>query len=238
MQISKFTAAEQQQHRAAHAHAPARSDWPLLSNLRVKASTVEEAEILHVKAPCKHLLRKTQMFCHLEINGIKCSLNTLNPVMDCSHKRVLQSKVVKGFWAVKHHLPHRLSITERLTFTRHCMINENYSVAKSFACKGPENTDCGPVFWHISTWSSPSISPWITFFLSRQWNDTWPKLNCIKTQWVCIFSQWAATVGFKPLTLGQCHRHSATKKLCWTYTFPIWRTRKQLPIAFERRSSA
>lgn len=41
--------------------------------------------------------------------------------------------------------------------------------------------------------------------------DTWPKLNCIKAQWECIFSQWASTVGFKPLTLGQSHCRWATK---------------------------
>lgn len=34
------------------------------------------------------------------------------------------------------------------------------------------------------------------------------ELKCRKT---CVFSQWVATVVFKPLTLGQCHRHRATK---------------------------
>lgn len=80
-------------------------------------------------------------------------------------------------------------------------------------------------FWHCS------------FFFWSRCDDTWPKLNCIKTQWVCIFSQWSATVGFEPLTLGQCHRHWATKACFEHIHFTDGEWGSSCPVPFKFRSS-
>lgn len=186
---------------------------------------------------------------------IKRFLNVLNLALVCSDKKFLHLKVVKAdvyepsldYWKCL------VAKSFRGENNQPALVKEND--------RQYENTDCVPntssartqnrqiallmpllILLHISICTSSSISCWIIFDIAAsfikplRWHLVQIKLH-YNAMSVHIFTMGSHS-GIQTPDPGSVPLPLSNKGSCRTYTFHRWRTRKQLPRAFQRRSAA